>query len=56
MQDKFKAALKLRIILVVAIHDANHADSLADALIVGELPCAEITFRTDAAAEAITKR
>ena len=55
MQDKFKAALKLRIIPVVAIHDANHADSLADALIVGELPCAEITFRTDAAAEAITK-
>lgn len=55
MQDKFKAALKLRIIPVVAIHDASHADSLADALIAGELPCAEITFRTDAAAEAIRK-
>ena len=48
-------ALELRIIPVVAIHDANDADSLADALTAGGLPCAEITFRTDAAAETIRK-
>lgn len=53
MEKKFAEALKLRIIPVVAIHDADHAANLADALITGGLPCAEITFRTDAAAEAI---
>ncbi|MHC4791824.1 MAG: bifunctional 4-hydroxy-2-oxoglutarate aldolase/2-dehydro-3-deoxy-phosphogluconate aldolase [Planctomycetota bacterium] len=55
MQEKFETALKLRIIPVVAIHDAEHAENLADALTAGGLPCAEITFRTDAAAEAINK-
>lgn len=55
MQEKFEKALKLRIIPVVAIHDAGHADNLADALTAGGLPCAEITFRTDAAADAIKK-
>ena len=53
MEEKFAEALKLRIIPVVAIHDAGHADNLADALIAGGLPCAEITFRTEAAAGAI---
>jgi 2-dehydro-3-deoxyphosphogluconate aldolase/(4S)-4-hydroxy-2-oxoglutarate aldolase len=42
-----------KIIPVVAIHDAGHALPLADALIAGGLPCAEITFRTAAAADAI---
>lgn len=55
MQEKFEAALKLRIIPVVAIYDADDADNLANALTTGGLPCAEITFRTDAAAKAITK-
>ena len=54
MIEKFKKVLDLRIIPVVAIHDANKADALADALIEGGLPCAEITFRTDAAEEAIS--
>ncbi|MCB2169294.1 MAG: bifunctional 4-hydroxy-2-oxoglutarate aldolase/2-dehydro-3-deoxy-phosphogluconate aldolase [Deltaproteobacteria bacterium] len=48
-----------KIIPVVAIHDAGDALPLADALIRGGLPCAEITFRTAAAAgaiEAIAKR
>ncbi|MBF0280092.1 MAG: bifunctional 4-hydroxy-2-oxoglutarate aldolase/2-dehydro-3-deoxy-phosphogluconate aldolase [SAR324 cluster bacterium] len=44
---------KHRIIPVVAIHEAKDAEPLADALIDGGLPCAEITFRTDAAEEAI---
>jgi 2-dehydro-3-deoxyphosphogluconate aldolase/(4S)-4-hydroxy-2-oxoglutarate aldolase len=53
MEEKFQKALKLRIIPVVAIHDARNADPLAEALCQGGLPCAEITFRTAAAAEAI---
>lgn len=51
--------LNHRIIPVVAIQDAGDALPLADALIRGGLPCAEITFRTAAAAaaiEAIAKR
>lgn len=38
---------------VVKIDDAAKADGLAHALIEGGIPCAEITFRTDAAADAI---
>ncbi|MEW6071741.1 MAG: bifunctional 4-hydroxy-2-oxoglutarate aldolase/2-dehydro-3-deoxy-phosphogluconate aldolase [Planctomycetota bacterium] len=43
----------LRLIPVVAIDDARHAGALADALVEGGLPCAEITFRTAAATDAI---
>ncbi len=53
MQNAFNKALSMKIIPVVAIHDANDANALADALIDGGLPCAEITFRTDAAPDAI---
>jgi len=38
---------------VVAIENARDADGLAEALTDGGLPIAEITFRTDAAADAI---
>lgn len=41
------------IIPVVAIDDAADAAALGGALMAGNLPCAEITFRTAAAAEAI---
>jgi 2-dehydro-3-deoxyphosphogluconate aldolase/(4S)-4-hydroxy-2-oxoglutarate aldolase len=52
--DTALAKLKeLRIVPVVAIHDAKDASPLADALLTGGLPCAEITFRTDAAEDAI---
>lgn len=44
---------ELRVIPVVALERAEDAMPLADALIEGGLPCAEITFRTNAAAEAI---
>lgn len=44
---------KLRVIPVVAIEDSDHALGLADALLEGGLPVAEITFRTAAAAEVI---
>ncbi|HEX6536043.1 MAG TPA: bifunctional 4-hydroxy-2-oxoglutarate aldolase/2-dehydro-3-deoxy-phosphogluconate aldolase [Gemmatimonadaceae bacterium] len=42
-----------KILPVIVLDDARHAAPLARALIDGGLPCAEITFRTSAAAEAI---
>jgi 2-dehydro-3-deoxyphosphogluconate aldolase/(4S)-4-hydroxy-2-oxoglutarate aldolase len=44
---------ELGVIPVVAIGRAEDAVPLAQALVAGGLPCAEITFRTAAAAEAI---
>ena len=42
-----------RIIPVVVVNDAARADGLAQALLEGGLPVAEVTFRTTAAPEAI---
>lgn len=42
-----------RLVPVIAIDDTPQAMPLADALVTGGLPVAEVTFRTDAAAEAI---
>ena len=44
---------QLGVIPVVAIEDAKDAAALGQALIAGGLPCAEITFRTSAAAESV---
>lgn len=44
---------KTGIIPVVVIDDKKDAAPLADALCKGGLPCAEVTFRTEAAADAI---
>ena len=44
---------KIGIVPVVKLDDAKDAAPLADALCKGGLPCAEVTFRTDAAAESI---
>jgi 2-dehydro-3-deoxyphosphogluconate aldolase / (4S)-4-hydroxy-2-oxoglutarate aldolase len=44
---------QLAIVPVIVIEDAKHAAALADALVQGGLPCAEVTFRTDAAAQAL---
>lgn len=55
MTTTFEKTLKMKIIPVVAIHEAGLADALAEALLEGGLPCAEITFRTQAAAEAIRR-
>jgi 2-dehydro-3-deoxyphosphogluconate aldolase/(4S)-4-hydroxy-2-oxoglutarate aldolase len=54
VKERFQKVLNLRIIPVVAIHDAQNANPLADALIEGGLPSAEITFRTEAALDAIS--
>lgn len=43
----------MRVIPVVAIENAQDAAQLADTLIEGGLPCAEITFRTAAAVDAM---
>lgn len=44
---------KLGIVPVVVIDDVKDAEPLAKALCDGGLPCAEVTFRTDAAEESI---
>ncbi|NRA95202.1 MAG: bifunctional 4-hydroxy-2-oxoglutarate aldolase/2-dehydro-3-deoxy-phosphogluconate aldolase [Planctomycetes bacterium] len=44
---------ELALVPVIKIDDAARAAPLADALVAGGLPCAEITFRTDAAVDAI---
>ncbi len=46
---------RLKIVPVIVIDDAERALGLADALSGGGLPCAEITFRTPAAAEALRR-
>jgi 2-dehydro-3-deoxyphosphogluconate aldolase/(4S)-4-hydroxy-2-oxoglutarate aldolase len=44
-----------RVIPVVVIDDADHAEQLADALVAGGLPLAEVTFRTPAAEAALRR-
>ena len=44
---------KIGIVPVIALDDAKDAEPLAKALIEGGLPCAEVTFRTEAAEESI---
>ena len=44
---------KLGVVPVVVLEDKKDAIPLAKALSEGGLPCAEVTFRTDAAAESI---
>jgi 2-dehydro-3-deoxyphosphogluconate aldolase/(4S)-4-hydroxy-2-oxoglutarate aldolase len=53
MNNTLKRIAQLQIIPVVVIDVEEHAMPLADALVAGGLPIAEITFRTDAAEAAI---
>ena len=53
MCEIMKRLKEIGIIPVIKIDDAKDAVPLAGALIRGGLPCAEITFRTSAAKEAI---
>lgn len=50
LNDKLKA---IRVVPVIAINDANKAVKLAQVLIENGLPCAEVTFRTADAVQAI---
>ena len=49
-KDQFR---KIGIVPVVVLDDAKDAAPLAQALTEGGLPCAEVTFRTAAAADVI---
>ncbi|MGY1623815.1 bifunctional 4-hydroxy-2-oxoglutarate aldolase/2-dehydro-3-deoxy-phosphogluconate aldolase [Geodermatophilus sp. SYSU D00965] len=53
MTDVLAALGRARLVPVVVLDDAGHAGPLADALVAGGLPVAEVTFRTPAAADAI---
>ena len=51
--DLLSALAAARLVPVVVLDDAAHADLLAAALVAGGLPVAEVTFRTPAAVDAI---
>ena len=53
MEDILRKIGDLGVVPVIAIEDAADAPKLGQALLDGGLPCAEITFRTAAAPEAI---
>ena len=53
--DIFEEVGKIRIVPVVVLNDAEKAVPLAEALCKGGLPCAEVTFRTEAAEESIKR-
>jgi 2-dehydro-3-deoxyphosphogluconate aldolase/(4S)-4-hydroxy-2-oxoglutarate aldolase len=55
MSDIANKMEELGVIPVVVLNDVKDALPLAKALIDGGLPCAEVTFRTDAAEESIKK-
>lgn len=52
MEEQFREAL---VVPVVVLNDAKDAEPLAEALVEGGLPCAEVTFRTEAAEESIRR-
>lgn len=53
MHEVLKKIQEIGIVPVVVLEDAKDAAPLAKALIDGGLPCAEVTFRTEAAEECI---
>ena len=53
MNEVLKQIEKIGIVPVVVLEDVNDAVPLGKALCDGGLPCAEVTFRTDAAEESI---
>ena len=55
MTEMMKKLGKLGIVPVVVLNSADDALPLAEALVKGGLPCAEVTFRTAAAEESIRK-
>lgn len=55
MNEVLKKIGETGIIPVVVLNDSKNAVPLAQALINGGLPCAEVTFRTDAAQQTISE-
>lgn len=55
MSDALERLRQYRLVPVLVVDDAEDAAPLADALAAGGLPCAEVTFRTASATEAIRR-
>jgi 2-dehydro-3-deoxyphosphogluconate aldolase/(4S)-4-hydroxy-2-oxoglutarate aldolase len=55
MADALERLRRIRLAPVIVIEDPERAAPLAEALSDGGLPCAEVTFRTSAAAEALRR-
>lgn len=55
MTDVFDRLAGIGVVPVIAIDSVEHAEPLADALLEGGLSVAEITFRTQAAADVIAR-
>lgn len=55
MEKIFEQIGLIGIIPVLTLHRADDAVPLAQALVAGGLPCAEVTFRTDAARDAVAR-
>ena len=55
MNEVLQKIYDIGIVPVIAIEDADKAVPLAKALVAGGLPAAEVTFRTEAAEEAIRR-
>lgn len=53
MNEVLAKIQKIGIVPVVVLNDAKDAKPLAEALCAGGLPCAEVTYRTEAAEESI---
>ena len=53
MSELIKKVEEMGVVPVVVLNDAKDAAPLAKALCEGGLPCAEVTFRTEAAEESI---
>lgn len=55
LEDMIRRFREAKVIPVIAMEDAGASERLADALCEGGLPAAEVTFRTEAAAEIIDR-
>lgn len=55
MFDVMKRINEMKLVPVIVLEDAENAVPLAESLLAGGLPCAEVTFRTAAAAESIKR-
>lgn len=55
MKELLERIGEIGIVPVVVLNDVKDAEPLAQALCDGGLPCAEVTFRTDAAEESIRR-
>jgi 2-dehydro-3-deoxyphosphogluconate aldolase/(4S)-4-hydroxy-2-oxoglutarate aldolase len=53
MHEELLKIQRTKIVPVLALPDARDAQSVADAMVAGGLPCVEVTFRTAAAVDAI---